>query len=416
MKKRMNKMIIIILIVFGGLIAFNIIKQSVTQYYLNHYQVPAVTVSALPAKQVDWHPYFSSVGTFVATNGVDINTQSPGNVTAIYFQSGQYIEKDSPLIDIDDKVEQAQLKFHQADLVLQKTNYQRQTDLLKRNATAVSNVDEARAKLLQAEANVENMQATINLKHIKAPFTGQLGIRQIDLGQYLQPGKTPIVPLQSLDPIYMRFYIPEQYINRIKLDQNIVFTVEQNPGIHFNGKISAIDSKIDEKTHNIQVQAVIENCPALKTQEFLKTDLVKERKQLSDGRLAVACSTALNQAHKREQFNFIPGMFAAVEMEQTAIHNAIVIPTTAISYTMYGDSVFVIEKHQDKTQKDIFTVKRVYVTPGETRGNYTLIKKGIEPNQLIVTAGELKLQNGSQVIIDPNQTLVDHDNIDLLGE
>ena len=409
----MRKMIIVIVILFGGLITYNLIKQTIVRYYFAHYQVPAVTVSAVMTKPIDWHPYFASVGTFVAFNGVDVSTQSAGKVTAIHFNSGQYVEKDSPLIDIDDSVDQALLKFHQAHLVLQKTNYQRQTDLLKRNATAVSNVDEARAKLLQAEANVENTQAKINLKHIKAPFTGLLGIRQINLGQYVQPGTTTIVPLQSLDPIYLRFYIPEQYLNLVKIGQKILFTVEQNPGIDFNGEITAIDSKIDAKTHNIQVQATVENCPALSSEQFSQSDLLTERKNLADDRYAVTCRT---QANKSPQYNFIPGMFSTIELEQPVIHDVIAVPSTAISYTMYGDSVFVVEKHQNQTQRDILTVKRVYVTPGETHGNYTVIKKGLQSNQLVVTAGELKLKDGTEVIIDSNNVLVDHNNIDLLGE
>lgn len=412
MNKRMRVVIIVLLIVFGGLIAFNLIKQSMTRYYLDHYQPPAVTVSAIQTQKSDWHPYLTSIGTFIAENGVDVNTQLGGKVTAIHFTSGQYIEKDSPLIDIDDTVEQALLKFHQANLSLQKINYQRQADLLKRNATALSNVDEARAKMLQATANVENTEATINLKHIKAPFSGKLGIRQIDLGQFVQPGATNIVTLQSLDPIFLVFYVPEQYLNRIQDGQSIYFTLEQNPGIEFKGTITAINSKIDPKTHNIQVQATIDNCPAYKTSVF------KDRlaKQQADGRLVVMCSTAWNQTNKIQQFNFIPGMFAAIEIEQPVLHDVIVVPTTAISYSMYGDSVFIVETHQDEQQREISTVKRVYVTTGETRGNYTVIKKGIESNQWIVTAGELKLQDNTAVIIDTQQNLIDHDNIELLGE
>lgn len=412
----MRKMIIAVVIIFGGLIVYNLIKQATISYYFNYYKVPAVTVSAIMTKPSDWHPYFSSVGTFVAINGVDVGTQSAGKVTAIHFNSGQYVEKDSPLIDIDDSVDQALLKFNQANLVLQKTNYQRQTDLLKRNATAVSNVDEARAKMLQAEANVENTQAQINLKHIRAPFSGLLGIRKIDLGQYIQPGTTTIVPLQSLDPIYLRFYIPEQYLNLVKIGQKILFTVEQSPGIQFHGEITAIDSKIDAKTHNIQVQATVENCPALNSEHVLQSDMLIERTKLANDHYAVSCSTIRNHSHKLLQYNFIPGMFSAIELEQPVIHNVIAIPTTAISYTMYGDSVFVVQKQENKEHQDVLTVKRVYVVAGETQGNYTVIKKGLQPQQLIVTAGELKLQDGSEVIVDPNNILVDHNNIDLLGE
>jgi membrane fusion protein (multidrug efflux system) len=414
MDKRMKKMLLVIGIIFGGLIIFNSIKHVLMNYYFNHYKIPTVTVSAAKTEQIDWYPYFASVGSFVAINGVDVTTQSAGKITAIHFNSGQYVEKNSPLVDIDDSVEQALLKFYQADLIFQKTNYQRQADLVKRNATAISNVDEARAKMQQAEANVENTQATINLKHIKAPFTGSLGIRQIDLGQFLQPGVTTIAPLQSLDPIYLNFYIPEQYITRIRIGQMIIFNVEQSPGINFKGQITAINSKIDEKTHNIQVQATIENCPALHTKQFKQSDFIQERKALPDGREVLSCSSTVNHDRNIQQFNFIPGMFATIEIVQPVKHDVIVVPSTAVSYTMYGDSVFVIEASAD--EKMPATVKRVYITAGETRGNYTVIKKGLSANQLIVSAGEMKLQDGTPVVIDSNNVLVDHADIDALGE
>ncbi|PJD91542.1 MAG: efflux transporter periplasmic adaptor subunit [Legionella sp.] len=415
MTKRMTTMIISLLIVFGGLIGFNLIKQGLMTYYLNHYQPPAVTVSTVVAKKENWHPFISSVGNFVAINGVDISAQSAGKVSAIHFESGQHVEKDSPLIDIEDSVEQATLKFNQADLTLQQTNFSRQTDLLKRNATAVSSLDEAKARMLEATANLEKTQASIDLKHIKAPFSGMLGIRQINLGEYIRPGQTTIVSLQSLDPIYLHFYIPEQYIDMIKVNQNIEFTVEQNPNTIFKGKITAINSKIDENTHNIQIQAVTANCPSINPDEFHTSDLLTSKK-LPTGKYLAICDTTQNETNDIKQFNFIPGMFASIEVEQPTIPDVIVLPTTSISYTMYGDSVFVVEKQTDKSGKNVFTVKQVFVTTGETRGNYTVIKSGIKANQLVVAAGDLKLQNGTQVTINNSIQLTDHDNIELLGE
>lgn len=410
MNKRMKRIFLALLIIFGALIAYNIIKQSLTKYYLNHYQVPAVTVAAVQIKPRDWHPYLSSIGTFVAINGVEVNTQSAGKVTKIYFNSGEYVEKDRPLIDIDDSVEQAQLKFHQANLILQQANYQRQTDLLKRNATSASVVDEARAKMLQAQANVENTQATIDLKHIKAPFTGELGIRQIDLGQYIQPGITPIVSLQSLNPIYLNFYIPEQYINSIKTGQNIHFSIEQNPDQHFRGKITAINSKVDEKTHNIQVQATVENFSRQSEQSPRRPERSERSSSIQE------MSRVARHDVNQHDMNFIPGMFAKIEVEQPVLHDVLAVPSTAISYTMYGDSVFIVNQHKNNAQQNVYTVKRVYVTPGDTQGNYTIIKQGIQANQIVVTAGELKLQDGTEVVIDSSHPLIDHADINLLGE
>ncbi|HVT62030.1 MAG TPA: efflux RND transporter periplasmic adaptor subunit, partial [Legionellaceae bacterium] len=407
MNRRMTIMGISLLVVFGGLIVFNIIKQSFMHYFFDHFQPPAVTVSTVLAKQVNWRPHFSSVGNFVAVNGVDVGSQSAGKIVAIHFESGQYVNKDSPLVDIDDSVEQATLKYNQANLNLQKTNFQRQTDLLKRNATAISSVDEAKAHMLEAEASMESTQASIDLKHIKAPFSGMLGIRQINLGQFVQPGKTNIVSLQSLDPIYLHFYVPEQYIDLVHIDQNIEFTVEQHPNMIFKGKISAINSKIDDNTHNIEIQATTANCPALDPQEFLHSSLIKST-VLSNGKTLIQCDTDLNQKNEVKQFKFIPGMFASIDVEQPAIPNVIVLPTTAISYTMYGDSVFIMEKQTDSDEKEILTVKRVFIVTGETKGNYTVIKKGLKANQIVVAAGDLKLQNGTQITIDNKIQFIDH--------
>ena len=416
MTRRMTIMCIVLFVVFGGLIGFNVFKKIAIQHYFARYQPPAVTVSSVMVQKKDWQPRLSAVGTFVAINGVDVNTQAAGKVSAIHFHSGEFVEQDSPLIDIDDSVEQATLKYNQADLALQQTNYQRQTDLFKKNATPKSSVDDAKARLLEAEANVEKTQAEINLKHIKAPFAGIVGIRLINLGQFVQPGNTSIVTLQSLDPIYLHFYIPEQYIDAIKIGQTIHFKVEQNPGVDYLGTISAINSKIDENTHNVQVQATIANCPTVNAQSWKQTDLFKKTQQLDADENSLVCDTTLNLTHKINKFNFIPGMFASIQIGLPVMQDSVRIPTTAISYTMYGNSVFVIEKLKDKQDKERFTVKRVFLSTGDFDGNDTLVTKGLKPGQMIVSVGELKLQNGTEVVIDNRNPLLPHNNIDALGE
>jgi membrane fusion protein (multidrug efflux system) len=409
-------MCIVLFIVFGGLIGFNIFKQIAIKYFFAHYQPPAVTVSSVIVQKRDLHPHLSAVGTFVAINGVDINTQSGGKVYAIHFQSGEFVQQNAPLIDIDDSVEQATLKFNQADLALQQTNYQRQSDLFKRNAAAKSSLDDSKARLLQAEANVEKIQAEISLKHIKAPFAGIVGIRLINLGQFVQPGNTSIVTLQSLDPIYLNFYIPEQYIDTINVGQSIHFKVEQNPGVVYQGTISAINSKIDENTHNVQIQATIANCPAVNPQTLKQTDLFKEKQKADAGEIGLVCDTSVNVIHKINQFNFIPGMFASIQIELPIIHNRVMVPTTAISYTMYGNSVFVIDSLKNEQEQERYTVRRVFVSTGDSDGDYTLVTKGLKAGQMIVSIGELKLQNGTQVVIDNHNPLPHHDNIEALGE
>ncbi len=414
MKKRTRIMMLSLGVVFGGLIVFNVFKSLMMKWFFAHYVPPAVTVSSTKARLQKWEPRINAVGNFVAINGVEVNSQAAGNVVAIHFNSGQYINEGNPLIDIDDSVDQAILKSHQSESALQDLNYKRQTDLLKHGATSGSIVDESRAKLLQAQANVEKTEATIRQKHITAPFSGQLGIRQVNLGQYITPGQTSIVTLQSMDPLYLEFYLPEQMYKRLHINQAITFSVEQNPNVHFAGKITAINSKIDPNTHNIQVQATVPNCPAEAMASPKKSRLVTIKTQPLDGTPMILCNTEENTKHKTVQYTFIPGMFSAIEIEQPTRPDVVVLPTTAISYSLYGNSVYIIEK--DKDDQELLTVKRVFVETGDQQGNYTVINSGVKAGQDVVSSGELKLQDGTRVIINNTIKLHDTENPDELGE
>ena len=407
-------MTIALLIVFGGIISFNLIKSYMMKRFFSNYVPPAVTVSSVKTVQRNWEPRIRAVGNFVAINGVDVNSQASGSVVAIHFDSGQYVEANKLLIDIDDSVDQATLKAKQSELTLQEINYKRQTDLFKRGATPGSGVDEARAKLLQAQADVEKTDALIHQKHIVAPFAGQLGIRQVNLGQYITPGQTAIAALQSMDPLYLEFYLPEQLFKHLHINQAITFAIEQNPNLLFEGKITAINSRVDTNTHTIQVQATLPNCPASGINDPLHSHLIKVKKRAFDEKMLISCNSELNEKNKTVEFNFIPGMFAAIEIEQPALPNVIVLPTTAISYSLYGNSVYIIEK--DKNNKKILVVKRVFVSTGDQQGNYTIINKGVKADQLVVGSGELKLQDGTRVVINNQVQLNEVENPDQLGE
>lgn len=414
MKKNAKTVVVGVAILFGLIITYNFVKGFLIKRFFANYTPPAVTVSSIIAKKQHWAPQISAVGNFSAINGVEVNSQVSGNVVAIHFQSGQYIEANQPLIDLDDSVDQAVLKSNQSDLALQEINYKRQADLIKRGATSGSSVDETRAKLLEAQAGVEKTQASIRHKHITAPFSGQLGIRKVDLGQYISPGQTEIVTLQSMDPLFLNFHLPEQLLNRLHTGQKVTFRVEKDPNLLFEGKITAINSRIDPSTHNIEVQATLPNCPAQAILDPLHSPLVKAKKRARDGKILISCNSALNAKNKIVSFNFIPGMFAAIEVEQPVIHDLIVLPTTAISYSLYGNSVYIIEP--DKNNKDTLVVKRTFVSTGDQQGNYTVIKKGIRAGQQIVSSGELKLQDGTPVAINNSVQLKDILNPDELGE
>ncbi|WP_133127198.1 efflux RND transporter periplasmic adaptor subunit [Legionella nagasakiensis] len=420
MKKRMIIMIIALIIIFGGIVGFNLFKAYMMKRFFAHYEPPAVTVSSVTATERAWEPTMAAVGNFVAINGVDVNSEASGNVVAIHFDSGQFIEKDKPLIDIDDTVDQATLKFNQSELTLQEINFKRQEDLFKRGATPSSNVDAARAKLVQAQADVEKTQAIIRQKHIAAPFSGQLGIRQVNLGQYITPGQTAIVTLQSMDPLFLEFYLPENLLKHLHLNQKITFSVEQNPGLLFEGKITAINSKVDINTHNILVQATVPNCPSKELANPVHSSLITAKKQKYNDKLVITCDSKINTDHKIVEFNFIPGMFAAIEVEQPKIPKVVVLPTTAISYSLYGNSVYIIEKDKedkkDQDGKDILRVKRVFVTTGDQQGNYTVIKNGVKAGDIVVSSGELKLQNDTRVVINNDVILKDTVDLNALGE
>jgi membrane fusion protein (multidrug efflux system) len=412
MQKRMTKVAIALLIVFGGIVLFNVIKAFMIKRFFAHFTPPAVTVSSVTAVKKNWEPRIHAVGNFMAINGVEVNSQANGNVVAIHFDSGQYVAEGKPLIDIDDSVDQATLRSNQSELALQEISYKRQLELAKKGATPSSSVDEAKAKLLQAQAAVERTTALIHQKHITAPFSGQLGIRQVNLGQYVTPGQTAIASLQSMDPLYLEFYLPEQLFKRLHLNQAITFSVEQNPSLIFEGKITALNSRIDPTTHNIQVQAILPNCPLDAIHDPSHSPLVKVKKR-RDGKWLVTCDSELNKKSNVEKFNFIPGMFADIEVEQPPIPNTIVLPTTSISYSLYGNAVYIIEP--DKDDKEILVVKRAFVTTGDQDGNFTVIKKGVAAGQQVVSSGELKLQDGTRVVIN-NEVKLEAESPDQIGE
>lgn len=408
---RTRNMIIVLGIVFGGIIVYNLFKGYMIKRYFATFVPPAVSVSSVIATQQVWQPTISAVGNFMAVNGVDVSSQISGQVVSIHFNSGQSVMEGDPLVDLDDSIEQATLKSNQSELALQEINYQRQTELLKRGATSGSSVDETRAKLLQAQASVEKTRASIRHKHITAPFSGQLGISQVNLGQYITPGQTAIVSEQSMDPLFLEFFLPEQLHRHLYVNQPILFSVEQNPNYLFEGKITAINSHIDVNTHNIEVQATVANCPSEAMNDPAHSPLVKLKKQNIDEKMIVSCDSQINKTRKVTQFNLIPGMFASIQILQPTQKNVILLPTTAISFSLYGDSVFLIEKDQEKPEHLI--AKRVFVVTGEQQGNYTVIKKGVKPGQKIVNSGELKLQEGTAVVVNNEVEL--NENLGPLG-
>lgn len=357
MSQPMKKMLIIVILVFGLLFAWYGAKKAMFMGFMMFYKPPAVTVAATTATSKVWQSFVSSVGTLTAVNGVDISAEASGIIKEIRFTSGQFVKKGDILFLLDTSIEEAQLKDNQARLKLAQLNYDRNKALLGKHAISQASLDNILMELQQAEAGVELTQAKIKQKTITAPFNGKIGIRLVNLGDYVSPG-TAMVSLESLDPMLVRFSLPEQYLTDVFLQQPI--DVITNSGKIFHGVIDAINSKVDPSTRNIMVQGTLDN----------------------------------------KELKLYPGMFASIKIWFMAKNNVVVLPQTAIAYSLHGDSVFIIKK-----EGKLLKAYREYVKVGERRDNEVCILAGVKPNEQVVTAGQLKLQNGTTVEIDNNVEL-----------
>lgn len=353
--------LILLAIGFGSILGWNVLRSYMMSRFFATYEPAPMTISAVAAEEKTWRPYLKAVGSFIATHGVEISSEAAGIVKTINFQSGEPVKQGTLLIQLDDSVDQAVLQDNLADLTLAKINYQRQKNLFKKGATPSSVLDEAKAKLQKAEAAVAKIQAIIAQKNIRAPFPGKIGIRLVNLGQYVNPGVTKLVTLQALDPLFIQFSLPEHLLKKLYVTQPIELSVEAFGKKVFNGRISAIDAKSDIQTHNVLVQATIPN----KAQQLY------------------------------------PGMFADIKILLPQQHKVVTVPYTAIDYTLYGNSVFLIKKDgKDANDKPVLRVYRQYITTGEQQGNEVVILKGLKAGDQVVDSGQLKLHDGTRVIID----------------
>ncbi|RDB36413.1 MAG: efflux RND transporter periplasmic adaptor subunit [Spirobacillus cienkowskii] len=353
---------IILALVFIGYVA----KRIFISHILSNLTPPSQVVSAAEAKFENWQPYLYSVGTLSAINGVDISAETAGHVRAIYFNSGKFVKQGEPLIQLDDSSEQAQLKDISAQLHLAQVNDKRIKQLYQQGAASQSNVDDSNTKVKQLLANYENARSLIAKKLIRAPFSGKIGIKQVNIGQYIAAGFA-CASLQTANALYAQFTLPQQDATKIKVNQEAILTVDAYPGQIFTGKITAIDSKIDVATRTIQAQATIENL----------------------------------------ENKLLPGMFVSIKVLLPIIPNSIVLPETAITYSLYGDSAFKVTLDKEKTKDGELqgTVKRVFVKSGEKRDNKVVILEGINVSDLVVSSGQLKLFDGSKIIINNSVNL-----------
>lgn len=320
---------------------------------------PPVTVSATTVQTTTSKPYLQSVVELQAVNGVNLATQVSGIVNKIYFQSGQMIQTGQPIISMDTSVLVAQLENATAAMNYKKVTLQRYETLYKKGVVSHDQYDSARSDFNQATATVNQLKALIEQMNIVAPFSGKLGIRMVNLGQYLTPG-TEITSLQQIDPIYANFNIPSQNISQIKLGQDVQVTVDSYPDKLYSGKITAIDSVINQDTRGINVQATLAN----------------------------------------PQGEITPGMFGEIKIFLPTQQKTILIPQTAVTYTLYGNSVFVVTEKTDSNGKKYQVVNQRYVTVGQREGTNIAVTEGLKAGEMVVTSGQIKLQDGAKVVID----------------
>lgn len=364
MSKPMKRMLLIVGIVFTLIFGWYGAKKGIFYYYMSHYKPAAVSVLATKATSETWQSYLESVGTLTAVMGVEISPEVAGLVKEMRFESGQFVKKGDLLVLLESSVEEAILKDNLAQLKLMQINFERDQTLLKKNAISQSTVDATNARLQQAEAAVQQTQALLKQKTILAPFSGKIGIRQINIGEYLSAGTT-IVTLQTIDPLLVRFNLPEQYVNEIYLKQPIDISVNLSGGKTIRGEITAINAKVDQTTRNILIEATIPN----------------------------------------KDLQLYPGMYAGVKIWLKAKNNVVTLPQTAISYSLHGDSVYIIKSEKDENGESILKASRQYVTVGERRGDQVAILENVSAGDLVVTSGQVKLQNGTLVDIATNVEL-----------
>jgi membrane fusion protein (multidrug efflux system) len=317
------------------------------------------TVSTVKAGMQDWQPNLNSIGTLRAVNGADLSSEVSGIVSTLSFDSGKDVERNTVLVQLRAADDIAKLKSLEASAKLAQLTLDRDMKQLKAEAISKAAVDNDVATLKSAKAQVEAQQATIEKKIIRAPFAGHLGIRQVDLGQFLNPGAT-IVTLQQLNPIYVDFTLPEQALSSLHVGQKVALKTDAVDGEAFTGKITALNSKIDDATRNISVRATLKN-----------------------------------SEHK-----LLPGMFAHVAIDAGQIAHHITLPQTAIVFNTYGNTVFLVEHKTDNdaTKPELSVQQRVVIT-GETRGDQVAVLSGIKEGDEIVSSGQVKLRNGMGINI-----------------
>jgi membrane fusion protein, multidrug efflux system len=358
MIKRILITILIAAAVIAGLGYFKLrqVQAAVKQF---SFQPPPEAVTTIKAAQQTWPTSTEVVGTMAAVHGVTVSADLPGTVDKISFESGRFVNQGDVLVELDTRQERAQLAAMEAQRDLAKINYGRMRQLVDEGVISRSDYDKASADQRKGDANVDEVKAAIQRKTIRAPFSGVLGIRQVNLGQYLAAGNA-IVPLQSLDPIYVNFNVPQQLLGQLKVGQQVHLSTNDLAGLKFSGRVNALDSVVDPATRNIQVQATVSN---------------------PNGKLH-------------------PGMFVQVEVGVGANRPVLALPASAINYAPFGDSVYIVTDMQKPDGSAYKGVRQQFVKVDGARGDLVGVVSGLKPGEEVVTSGVFKLRNGAAVAVN----------------
>jgi membrane fusion protein (multidrug efflux system) len=340
-----------------GVVKFKQIQTMVAQGAA--FQPPPEAVTTVVAKDEEWASTLSAVGSAAAVQGVTVAADLPGTVDRVAFDSGRAVEAGEVLVELDTRQERAQLAAAEADRDLARVNFDRMDGLLKEAVVSKAEFDKAASERKQSEARVGEIEAVIARKTIKAPFTGILGIRQVNRGQYLRAAD-PIVVLQALDPIYVNFDVPQQDAGQVRVGRAVEVTAKDVGTAPFAGHVTALDSVVDQSTRNVKIQATLPN---------------------RDGKLR-------------------PGMFVDVTVTTGSNARVIALPASAISYAPFGDSVFIVTDFPGPAGKNYRGVRQQFVKVGGARGDQIAVLSGVKPGDEVVTSGLFKLRTGVAVLIN----------------
>ena len=356
---RLILMLLFVGLIGGGLLYFHHFKAGILKQVTASIQSEVPTVATGPAVMAPWQSTVTAVGSLRASSGADLAAELAGVVDQIHFESGQTVAAGTVLLRLRANDDDAKLKQLQATADLDQITYERDQRQLRVQGVAQATVDTDLGTLKAARAQVAAQQAVMDEKIVRAPFAGRLGVRQVDLGQYIAAG-TAIVTLQALDPMFVDFYLPQQALGQIADGQSVEVNVDAYPGRPFAGKVTALNSKVDATSRMLQVRASVAN---------------------PDGAL-------------------LPGMFATVSVTTGAPRQLVTIPLAAVAYNPYGSLVYLVQSGQDTAGHAQLAVRQQFVTTGPTRGDQVSILKGVAAGDTVVTAGQMKLHNGSTIKVD----------------